>query len=172
MIPYNLKDITTIIFDVDGVLSKETISLSENGEPMRTVNIKDGYGLQLAIKLGLRIVIMTGGNSPAIKVRFEKLGITDIFMGCARKIDVYRQFVKDAGLKNSEVMYVGDDIPDYEVMKVVGCPCCPKDAAQNIKNISIYVSPLCGGEGCGRDVVEQVLRAKELWMFNDKAFGW
>lgn len=172
MINYDLKKIRTIIFDVDGVLSRETITMDRDGHPLRTVNIKDGYAIQLAQKLGLRIVILTGGTTNAVQVRYSNLGVKDIFMGAAVKLETYDRFIKEKGLTDEEVMYVGDDIPDYEVMKRVGCPCCPKDACQDIKDISIYISPRNGGEGCGRDVIEQVLRAQGLWLNNAKAFGW
>lgn len=172
MIPYDLKKITTIIFDVDGVLSAETITMDRDGHPLRTVNIKDGYAIQLAQKLGLRIVILTGGTTEAVRVRYEGLGVKDIFMGAAVKIETYERFTKENSISDDEVMYVGDDIPDYEVMKRVGCPCCPNDACTDIKDISIYISPRNGGYGCGRDVIEQVLRAKGMWLSSAKAFGW
>lgn len=172
MIPYDLKKITTIIFDVDGVLSAETITMDRDGHPLRTVNIKDGYAIQLAQKMGLRIVILTGGTTEAVRVRYEGLGVKDIFMGAAVKIETYDRFTKENNISNDEVMYVGDDIPDYEVMKRVGCPCCPNDACTDIKDISIYISPRNGGYGCGRDVIEQVLRAKGMWLSSAKAFGW
>lgn len=172
MIPYNLQKITTIIFDVDGVLSTETIPMDSDGQPLRTVNIKDGYAIQLAQKMGLRIVILTGGTTEAIRLRYSNLGVKDIFMGAAVKIETYDRYIKANGISDDEVIYVGDDIPDYEVMKRVGCPCCPNDAATDIKNISIYVSPRKGGQGCGRDIIEQVLRAKGMWLSSAKAFGW
>lgn len=172
MIPYDLNKITTIIFDVDGVLSAETITMDRNGHPLRTVNIKDGYAIQLAQKMGLRIVILTGGTTEAVRVRYSGLGVKDIFMGAAVKIETYERFVAENHIDDEQVMYVGDDIPDYEVMKRVGCPCCPNDACTDIKDISIYVSPKNGGYGCGRDVIEQVLRAKGMWLSNAKAFGW
>ena len=125
MINYDLNKIKAIIFDVDGVLSRETITLSSDGEPLRTVNIKDGYAIQLAQKMGLRIAILTGGNTEAIRKRYAGLGVEDIFMGCAVKIKTYHEFLEKYGLQNEEVMYVGDDIPDYEVMRACGCPCCP-----------------------------------------------
>lgn len=172
MINYDLKKIRAIIFDVDGVLSKETIPMSSEGEPLRTVNIKDGYAIQLAVKLGLRIVILTGGNTQAVRVRYEGLGVKDIYMGCAMKVKTYEEFIAKYKLTDDEIMYMGDDIPDYEIMKRVGCPVCPKDACAEIKNVSIYVSERDGGCGCGRDVIEQVLKAQGLWMSGAEAFGW
>ena len=172
MINYDLTKITTIIFDVDGVLSSATIGMSAAGEPLRTVNIKDGYAIQLAVKMGLRLCIITGGKDAALPLRYGKLGMTDIFMGCGVKIDVYHKYLADNNLTNEEVIYIGDDIPDYEIMREVGCPCCPKDACTDIREISLYVSPYEGGRGCARDVLEQVMRAKGMWLSHAKAFGW
>ena len=172
MINYDLNKIKAIIFDIDGVLSSETITLSSEGEPLRTVNIKDGYAIQLAMKLGLRIVILTGGKTKSVRIRYEGLGVEDIYMGCAVKIETYDEILKKYGLTDEEVMYMGDDIPDLEIMRRVGCPVCPKDACEEIKDISVYVSDKIGGHGCGRDVIEQTLRAQGKWVMNAKAFGW
>jgi 3-deoxy-D-manno-octulosonate 8-phosphate phosphatase (KDO 8-P phosphatase) len=172
MINYDLSKIRAIIFDIDGVLSSETINLSAEGIPLRTVNIKDGYAIQLAMKLGLRIVILTGANVPSVRVRYEGLGVEDIYLGCGVKIKTYDEFLQKYGLSDEEVMYMGDDIPDLEIMRRVGCPVCPKDACPEIKEVSCYVSDRIGGHGCGRDVIEQVLRAQGKWVMNAKAFGW
>lgn len=172
MINYALTKIKAIIFDVDGVLSAETITMDRDGHPLRTVNIKDGYAIQLAQKLGVRIVILTGGTTEAVRIRYAGLGVEDIYQGCAVKVQTYDAFLEKYGLKDEEIMYMGDDIPDYEIMRRVGCPCCPKDACSDIKGISKYVSPYNGGYGCGRDVIEQVLRAQGLWLSSAKAFGW
>jgi len=172
MINYDLQKIRAIIFDVDGVLSAETITLNAEGEPLRTVNIKDGYAIQLAIKLGLRIVILTGGKTSSVRLRYEGLGVEDVYTGCAVKIETYESFLQKYGLADEEVMYMGDDIPDLEIMRRVGCPVCPKDACPEIKEMSIYVSDRNGGYGCGRDVIEQTLRAQGKWVMNAKAFGW
>ena len=172
MINYDLKKIRAIIFDIDGVLSSETITLSAEGDPLRTVNIKDGYAIQLAMKLGLRIVILSGARVQSIRKRYEYLGVEDIYIGCAVKIETYENFLRQYGLKDEEVMYMGDDIPDLEVMRRVGCPVCPKDACQEIKDVSVYISDRIGGHGCGRDVIEQTLRAQGKWVMNSKAFGW
>jgi len=172
MINYDLSKIRAIIFDIDGVLSSETINLSAEGIPLRTVNIKDGYAIQLAMKLGLRIVILTGANVPSVRVRYEGLGVEDIYLGCGVKIKTYDEFLQKYGLSDEEVMYMGDDIPDLEIMRRVGCPVCPKDACPEIKEVSCYVSDRIGGHGCGRDIIEQVLRAQGKWVMNAKAFGW
>jgi len=172
MINYDLKKIKTVIFDVDGVLSAETVTLHPNGEPMRTVNIKDGYAIQLAQKVGLRIVILTGGNTESVRKRYESLGVTDVYMGCSVKLETYNALIAKYGLNDDNILYMGDDIPDYEVMKRCGCPCCPKDACPDIKEISLYVSHYNGGCGCGRDVIEQVLRTQGKWLNGAEAFGW
>lgn len=172
MINYDLTKIRAIFFDVDGVLSAETIQQNDNGEPMRTVNIKDGYAMQYAVKQGLILAIITGGKSDAVRRRYESLGLKDVFIGASQKIEVYEQLKQKYNLADEEIMYVGDDIPDYEVMSVCGLPCCPADAAQEVKSVSKYISHKNGGMGCGRDVVEQVLKAQGLWMNSAKAFGW
>lgn len=172
MINYDLNKIKAIIFDIDGVLSAETITLSPEGEPLRTVNIKDGYAIQLAVKLGLRIAIMTGAKTQAVRRRYEGLGVEDVYIGCSVKIKTYEEFLQKYGLADEEVMFMGDDIPDLEVMRRVGCPVCPKDACPEILEESRYVSHLRGGYGCGRDVIEQTLRAQDKWQMNATAFGW
>lgn len=172
MINYDLSKIKAIVFDVDGVLSRETITMNINGEPMRTVNIKDGYAIQLAMKMGLRIVILTGAASESIRVRYENLGVKDIYMKCGVKISVYDEFLAKYGYNDSEIIYMGDDIPDYQVMKRCGCPVCPADACPEIKAISCYISDKTGGNGCGRDIIEQVLTAQGKWLSDNRAFGW
>lgn len=171
MINYNLNKIRALIFDVDGVLSESNVLLL-GGQPVRTANTKDGYALQHAVKMGLQLAIITGGKNETIKERYMALGITDIFMGVSVKIDVFEEYLIANQLQPEEVLYMGDDIPDFEVMERCGCPCCPQDAAPEIKAISTYISEYKGGQGCVRDVVEQVLRAKDLWMHNASAFGW
>ena len=172
MINYDLSKIKAVAFDVDGVLSRQTITLSSQGEPLRTVNIKDGYAIQLAQKLGLRVAIITGGNTPAVHVRYSNLGVQDIYMGCAVKITTYEEFLAKYALRDEEVIYVGDDIPDYEVMRRCGCPCCPSDACSDIKQIATYISDKAGGDGVGRDILEPVLRSQGKWLADAKAFGW
>ena len=172
MINYDLKAIRAIVFDVDGVLSTNTIQMGPNGMPVRTVNIKDGYAIQLAIKMWLKLAIISGGTDKGVEERYHKLGMKDVFMSCSTKIDVYKKYLADNNLTAKEVIYMGDDIPDYEVMQMAGCPCCPVDACNDIKEISIYISPCEGGMGCARDIIEQVLRAQGHWLSSAKAFGW
>ncbi len=171
MIPYDLKKIRGLAFDVDGVLSPSTIPLSENGLPLRMVNIKDGYALQLAVKCGLHLAIITGGNTRAVQVRFENLGIKDIYQGAAHKLPVLKEWMELRGLKPEEVLYMGDDIPDLRPMRYVGLPAAPYDAASEVQQTAVYISRFSGGYGCVRDVVEQVLRAHGQWMAGE-AFGW
>ena len=172
MINYDLSKIKAVIFDVDGVLSSETIPLHPDGEPMRTVNIKDGYSIHLAQKMGLRIAIMTGGNTDAIRLRYERLGVEDIFMKCAVKVKTYEAFKERYGYADDELIFMGDDIPDLQVMRRCGCPCCPADACAEVKQASVYVSGRAGGHGCARDVIEQVLKVQGKWLSDDRAFGW
>ena len=172
MINYDLTKIRAIFFDVDGVLSCETIPQHPNGEPMRTVNIKDGYAMQHAVKCGLILAIITGGRTESVRVRYEGLGLKEVILGAAVKITTYNELKAKYNLHDDEIIYMGDDIPDYEIMQQCGLPCCPADAAPEIKAISKYISHKKGGMGCGRDVLEQVLKAQGLWMSDNKAFGW
>ncbi len=173
MINYDLTKIKALAFDVDGVLSTNNVFLFGNdGQPVRTANIKDGYAMQLAVKRGLQLAIITGGKSEAVRLRYVGLGLQSVFTGVSVKIKCFEDWIKECGLKPEEVLYMGDDIPDYEVMRVCGCPCCPADAAEEIKAVSCYVSDKCGGQGCVRDVIEQVLRARGEWMSDAEAFGW
>lgn len=165
----DLARVKAFAFDVDGVLSGQLVPLHPSGEPMRTVNIKDGYALQYAVKQGYPIAIITGANTQAVKQRFINLGIEDVYMASSVKIVDFNHWIEKRGLKPEEIMYMGDDIPDYPVMKVVGIPVCPADAAEEIKEISKYISHRNGGEGCVRDVVEQVLRVNNQWA---KDFIW
>ena len=172
MINYDLNIIRSIIFDVDGVLSCQTIPLSPLGEPVRSVNIHDGYAIQLAVKKGLHLAIITGGRGEELLLRYQRLGLTDIVMNAGVKVVAYEQLKQRCGFNDEEIIYMGDDIPDYELMKRVGCPCCPADACPEIKEVSCYVSRYPGGQGCVRDVIEQVLRAQNKWMSDAEAFGW
>lgn len=170
-INYDLRKIRGFIFDVDGVLSKDVIPLHPNGDPMRTVNIKDGYALQLAVKKGYQVAIITGGYTDSVKMRFERLGVKYIYMRSSVKMKDYTDFMNRTGLKPEEVLYAGDDIPDYEVMKQVGLPVAPADAASEIKDISLYISSKNGGEGIARDVIEQTMKTQGTWLTGE-AFGW
>ena len=172
MINYDLKLVKAVIFDVDGVLSKQTITLGQDGEPQRTVNIKDGYAMQYAVKCGLHLAILSGAKTESLRSRYERLGIQDIVLGADVKIRFYEEFKSNYKLQDNNIIYVGDDIPDFEVMNKCGLPCCPSDAAYEIKAISKYISTVNGGEGVARDIIEQVLKAQGMWMKDNTAFGW
>ena len=171
-INYDLTKIKAFIFDVDGVLSPASIPLHPTGEPMRIINTKDGYAMQLAAKKGYILGIITGGESAAIRIRFESLGFSYIYTKAKNKIKDFRNFIQKTGLVTEEICYVGDDIPDYEIMQMVGLPACPADAVPEIKEISRYISPKPGGMGVGRDIIEQVLKVQDKWMQDSEAFGW
>lgn len=172
MINYDLTKIKALVFDVDGVLSGNAVNIGEAGILHRTANVKDGYALHLAAKLGLLCAIITGAEDVAVRDRYEALGLKDIYTKSAVKTRDLHDFISRHGLKLDEVLYMGDDIPDYNVMKQVGLPCCPRDAAPEIRDICIYVSTRDGGKGCARDVIEQVLKAKGLWMADQRSFEW
>lgn len=158
-----LEKITTFIFDVDGVLTNGDIIASDSGEYLRTFNIKDGYALQLAVKKGYQVAIISGGSGQAMQKRFEGLGITEIFLGVSDKVAVYQQLVLKYKLEQAQVLYMGDDIPDLKVMQLVGLPTCPADAVPEIKAISNYISPYNGGRTAVRDIIEKVLRVQQHW---------
>jgi 3-deoxy-D-manno-octulosonate 8-phosphate phosphatase (KDO 8-P phosphatase) len=166
-----LKAVKAFAFDVDGVLSKPEVYLHPSGELMRSMNTKDGYAMQYAVKRGYPIAIITGGTSESVALRFRGLGITDIYLASYCKTDDFTDFLSKYDLKPEEVLYMGDDLPDYEVMKQVGVPCCPADAVEEIKSAAHYISPFSGGKGCVRDVIEQVLRLHGRWM-DGEAFVW
>ncbi len=171
-IAYDLSKIKAIAFDVDGVLSTSTIPLGDNGIPRRTVNIKDGYALQLAVKRGIKVAIITGAVSPGITERFEGLGVKDIFCGAGMKLPIFREWMARNKVTHEETAYVGDDIPDYECMVHCGLAVAPADAAADILRIAGYISPVNGGCGVARDLLEELLRAQGKWALDDKAFGW
>ncbi|MDO4715215.1 MAG: HAD hydrolase family protein [Bacteroidales bacterium] len=172
MINYDLTKIKALAFDVDGVLSNTVITVNAEGEPLRTANIKDGYALHLAAKLGMPLAIITGGKTQAVRVRYESLGVQDVYLASSQKTEDYEDWKAKYGLKDEEILYVGDDIPDYQVLQRCGCSCCPTDAAPEIQSICTYISPHKGGEGVARDIIEQVLKAQGRWMACEKAFGW
>ena len=166
-----LGSVKAFVFDVDGVLSNAKIILHPEHHLMRTMNIKDGFAMQYAVRKGYPIGIITGGNSKVVESRFKNLGITDIYLSSKNKQHDLTDFLSRYDLKPENILYMGDDLPDYFVMKDVGFPTCPSDAVEEIKSISIYISDKPGGEGCVRDVIEQVLRLQGKWMESD-AFTW
>jgi len=167
----DLKKVKAFAFDVDGVFTNGKVYLVSSEEFVRAVNIKDGYAVQYAIKKGFPIAVISGGDSETVRKRFQKLGVTDIYLKSADKLDDLKDFYFKYDIDPENILYMGDDIPDHEVMKVCGLPTCPADAAVEIKSISKYISNFKGGEGCVRDVIEQVLRLKENWM-DEEASSW
>jgi 3-deoxy-D-manno-octulosonate 8-phosphate phosphatase (KDO 8-P phosphatase) len=172
MISYKekLPKITTFIFDVDGVLTDGSVTLYQD-EVVRTLNSRDGYALQYAAKMGYAIFIITGGSSIAVKNRLLDLGIKDVFLNASNKIEVYQSIKENYQILDENVLYMGDDIPDYYILKEAGVATCPQDAVKEIKSICDYTSPISGGKGCVRDVIEQTLSVQDKW-FTDKSFIW
>ncbi len=166
-----LQKIKAFVLDIDGVLSRQTISLDSNANPLRTINLRDGYALQLAARKGYSLCVISGNSSTAIHKRLASLGVKHIYLGIAEKAAVMKEYMEEEGLTKEQVMYMGDDIPDFRVMKMAGVAVCPSDADNEIKQISVYISDKKGGEGCVRDVIEQVMRLHGKWMNND-AFSW
>ena len=166
-----LKDITTFIFDVDGVLTDGSVFVTENGEQSRAFNIKDGYAIQLAVKCGYNVCVVSGSRSKSTLYRLNSLGVTDVYMGIHTKIEKVKIYLEERSIMHENVLYMGDDIPELEVMKMVGLPVCPGDAAEEIKAVSSYVSPVMGGRGCARDIIEKVLKIQGKWM-KEQAYSW
>lgn len=164
-----LNHVDTFIFDVDGVLTDGSIQVSTTGELLRTMNIKDGYALKTANQVGFNVCIISGGNNEGVRKRLRDLGITNIFLGIQDKVECLKEFFDIYGIDSENVLYMGDDIPDLYAMKLVGMPCCPQDAAAEIKEISRYVSHKKGGHGCVRDVIEQVLKVQGKWLLSPDA---
>lgn len=158
-----LPEINTFIFDVDGVLTNGMLTIMPDGELVRHMNVKDGYAMKIALNKGFRVCIISGGTNKAVKSRLAALGITDIYLGAHDKIKQYNELVEKYDLKPENVLYMGDDIPDIPVMKMIGLPTCPNDAVPEVQKISKYISYKKGGEGCVRDVIEQVMRVQGKW---------
>lgn len=165
-----LNTVKAFVFDVDGVFSNNVL-LHPTGELLRSMNIKDGFAVQYAVKKGYPIAIITGGNSESVKSRFKNLGIKDIYLKSQNKIEDFKDFLHRNQLEPADILYMGDDLPDYEIMSIVGVPTCPADAVEEIKEIAVYVSHKTGGEGCVRDVIQQVMRVQGKWM-HPEALTW
>jgi 3-deoxy-D-manno-octulosonate 8-phosphate phosphatase (KDO 8-P phosphatase) len=157
------KQITTFVLDVDGVLTDGTIYVFENGEQVRRMNIRDGFALQLAVKKGYRVLVISGGNSPAVTTRLKKLGITDIFMNVLDKRSALLQYRSDHGITKEQLLFMGDDIPDYQAMLEAGLPCAPANAAHEVRKVAAYICQADGGAGCVREVIEKVLKVNDHW---------
>lgn len=159
-----MNNITTFVLDVDGVLTDGTIHVTPTGEMLRNMNIRDGYAMKTAIENGYTVCIISGGSNEGVRVRLRNLGITDIYLGVANKVETFQEFIDIYNIKPEQVLYMGDDIPDFHVMQLVGLPTCPQNAAPEIKEISTYISHIDGGKGCVRDVIEQVMKVQDKWM--------
>lgn len=157
------KTIRTFALDVDGVLTDGSIQVFDSGEQVRRMNTKDGYALQLAVKKGYNIVVISGGSSEGVRLRLEYLGIRDIFLGVHNKKETLQQYALEHSLPENEILFMGDDIPDYAAMKLAGLACAPADAAPEIRHIATYISSFAGGHGCVRDVIEKVLKLNGHW---------
>ena len=163
--------ITTFIFDFDGVMTDGTVFCDFEGHPLRATNVKDGYALQLASKLGYHVAVISGAVCPSTIVRMNSLGVTDVFTGIPDKVLKLNEYMKENGLNREEIIFMGDDIPDLRVMQCVGLPACPADAAPEIKEICKFVSECPGGKGAVRDVIERVLKVQGKWM-TAEAYAW
>lgn len=164
-----LHNITTFVFDVDGVFTDGSVLITENGELLRKMNVKDGYALKTAIQKGFNVCIISGGTSEGVRTRFKGLGVKDIYLGAHLKIEPIKEYFSTNNIDPKNVLYMGDDMPDVPPMKLVGMPTCPQDAIPEIKAVSKYISQKNGGNGCARDVIEQVLKAQGKWNDNYSA---
>lgn len=162
-----LKNINTFIFDFDGVLTDGKVYLLPPDQYVRTMNTRDSYAIQYAVKKGFRIVVITGGNNEMVRERMAYLGVKDVFLQAAHKLPVFEKFVIDNSISFENVLYMGDDLPDYHSIKKAGIGACPSDAAMEIRHVADYISPVEGGKGCVRDVIEQVLKSQGKWFDED-----
>jgi len=158
-----MNHITTFILDVDGVLTDSSVHVTPTGEMLRIMNIRDGFAMKAAIESGYHVCIISGGNNEGVRIRLKNLGITDIYLASPDKVATFNEYIKQYNLKPEEVLYMGDDIPDYHVMQLVGLPTCPQDSSPEIKAISKYISHKNGGRGAVRDVIEQVMKVQGKW---------
>lgn len=161
-----LPQIKTFIFDMDGVLTDGKVLINSDGELLRSFDTKDGYAIKCAIQKGFKIAIITGGQNKAVRTRFKELGVFDVYLGAHHKLDAFQDLIDNYNLKSDEILYIGDDVPDIPVMEKVGLGCCPADAVSDVKAMADYVSHKNGGEGCVRELIEQVLRVQGKWSFD------
>lgn len=171
-IPYDLERIKAFVFDVDGVLSPNIVPVAPDGNPARMANVKDGYAMQLARKHGYHIAIISGADSPVVARRFELLGIKDVFMKVSHKLPLLEEWAHSNGLSADEICYVGDDIPDIPCMNFVGLSVAPADASVDAKSAAKYISPIAGGAGIAREIIEQTMRSQGEWLNQETAYGW
>lgn len=158
-----LNDITTFIFDVDGVLTDSSVHVSQNGEMLRIMNIRDGFAMKAAVESGYNVCIISGGSNEGVRIRLKNLGINDIHLSSPDKVKTFKEYTELYNINPSQVLYMGDDIPDYHVMKLVGLSTCPQDAVPEIKAISKYISHKNGGRGAVREIIEQVMKVQGKW---------
>lgn len=158
-----MNDITTFIFDIDGVLTDSSVHVTESGEMLRIMNIRDGFAMKAALESGYNVCIISGGKNEGVRIRLRNLGIQDIHLGSPDKVSTFKEYTELYNIKPETVLYMGDDIPDYHVMQLVGLPTCPQDASPEIKEISNYISHKNGGKGAVRDVIEQVMKVQGKW---------
>lgn len=171
-INYDLSRIKAVVFDVDGVLSPSTVPLSPEGIPERMANLKDGYAMVQAVKGGLHLAIISGADDHRVEERFRKIGMTDIFLKCKAKLPILKDWMERNAYLPEEVAYIGDDIPDLPPMVAVGLSVAPRDAAPEVKAAATFVTAADGGYGVARELVEEILKVKGLWMLDTHAFGW
>ena len=162
-----LSLINTFIFDVDGVLTDGIVHVTETGEQIRQFNIKDGYAMKLALNQGFNMAIISGGTSQSVALRLNALGVRHVFLGVDSKVEIFNQFLQSQCISAEQILYMGDDIPDFSVMKMAGLATCPADAVEEIKTIAHYISPKNGGKACVRDVIEKTLKAQNKWFDTD-----
>lgn len=161
-----MNSITTFIFDVDGVLTDSSVHVTPTGEMLRIMNIRDGFALKAAVDSGYNVCIISGGSNEGVRIRLRNLGITDIHLAAPNKVETFKEYIDIYNINADDVLYMGDDIPDFHVMQLVGLPTCPQDATPEIKGISKYISHKNGGRGAARDVIEQVMKLQGKWMEN------
>ena len=160
---HKYKSVNTFIFDVDGVLTNGSLRAKDTGGLIREMNTRDGYALKRALTAGYNICIITGGSSPGVKLRLANIGIRDIYLSVIDKVTVLKKYIADMDISPDQILYMGDDLPDLEVMQEVAYKACPKDAAFEIREISDYISPMDGGRGCVRDIIEKIMRIHDKW---------
>ena len=158
-----MNSITTFVFDIDGVLTDGKVHISLTGEMLREMNIRDGFAMKAAIESGYNLCVISGGSNEGVRIRLKNLGITDIHLGSPNKVETFNKYTELYNIEPENVLYMGDDIPDYHVMQLVGLPTCPQDAVPEIKSISNYISHIDGGQGAVRDVIEQVMKVQGKW---------
>lgn len=158
-----LNHVTTFVFDVDGVFTDSSILITTTGELLRKMSVRDGFAVKAALEQGYRICVISGGTNEGVRERLQALGVRDIFLGAGHKEDVFREYLEDYGIDPSETLYMGDDIPDIPAMKLAGMVTCPQNAVPEVKAISHYISHMNGGEGCVRDIIQQVMRVRGHW---------